>query len=66
MIFRVSAVAGLEGGARGTHPLKIWSTMFLSHFVWKCFNRNKAQIARESIKNPESFQGSLVGPGPLP
>ena len=58
-----------SGGFRGGHnrpppPLKfVWLCCLLSHFVSECL-KNKAQIARESVKNPESFQGPLAGPGP--
>ena len=50
-------LADLEGARQA--PPKIWSTMFL--FIPFCIRtlENKAQIARESIKHPESF---LQGP----
>ena len=49
------AVVDLKG-AQQAHPRKFWLTMLLIPFCIRLF-KNKAQIARESIKNAESFQG---------
>ena len=45
------AVADLEGGAEGTRPLKIWSTIF-SFFCPFCIRmlKHEVQRARDSIK----------------
>ena len=37
------------GGATGARPPKIWSTMFFIQFLIRML-KNKAQIARETIK----------------
>ena len=41
-----------------------WYALYVSiPFCIRMLKKNKAQIARESIKTPESFQGPSAGPG---
>ena len=47
---------GLEGAQQALPPKKKLSTVILIPFCIIIL-KHKAQIARESIKNPESFQG---------
>ena len=54
---KVCTVADLEGAQQAPPPPKMWSTAYFSIPFCIRMLKNKAQIARESIKNPESFQG---------
>ena len=50
------------GGATGMCPAKIGSTMFFLIQLFIRMLRNKAQIARESIKTTLELPGPLSGP----
>ena len=52
---KAKTVADLEG-AQQARPLHFDRLFFIIPFCIRML-RNKAQIARESIKNPEGFQG---------
>ena len=53
---------GGGGGAQQAHPPKIESAMFVFFQFFIKMLKNKAQIARESIKISLELPGSLSGP----
>ena len=53
---------GSKGGATGARPPKIGSTMFFNPICFIRKLKNKAQIARETIKTTLVLPGPLSGP----